>query len=410
MASIAKGVGVSGFNPRSLVLTVLVVAIIGGLFFIPEIIEFQGGLRGRKKQVAKTPVVEERATERVETEPVSATEEIIVPPVPGKSRGLVDRFLAYFQGERGTSPAALRRAQERAERRYAVNDARLAIPMAEEAPAHQFSWKTIKTADSIASLKLAQKDSLNLARSFAGRYPETSQAIYAFASGIKFLLGGTAERSMSAHQAATFIQRLYQDVNNTLLRENATSGDYNIWTRITLGPAFSQNRMAQQQGDTQMPFNPQLRVVAVRVAQQGNKRRQFVENSATELALVAVVRGNDVKKVEIYRDDVRLKDRIPKTMDRSGYRYIFLTSPEARGVYTFRAVDYRGQTYTKSYNFYSVARRFPWAPRRGGRFIVPVGDYDPRLDRIYLAHAAERRAPGSVSYFTTIVGRDIARF
>ena len=391
---------VGSFSTRGIALFVFVLAVIAALFFIPEIIRFQKGLSADKKK----PLVAAAVSQQVETVEVAKKEEIkdVTAPVVLKSQtpSIIDRFVSYFKSDRGITPVELRRATELAQSKIGSKNS-LTTPQA-------ISWASIRGPQSVANLKRAHDDSITLARSIPAKYPETTYALYAFAGGIKYVLG-SAEKAMSAEKAFAFLVQLDQNVSETMLSEKVPAADYNVWSQISLGPLFARVRSMANKAKHQMPFNPQLRIVTLKVVQPGTTSRKFLENARSYIRLAGVVEGQDVQRVEVYQDGIRLKDRTLQKADKIGRKSFTVQGLEARGIYTFRAISKGGQTYTKSYNFYNRARQFPWLASKSGRFIIPYNNYDPRLDSLFLVADVDRQAPG-VSFFSSAVGKDFATF
>ncbi len=407
--------GVGGFNTRSIGMTALVVVLIAGLFFIPEILSFRksfsGGTTAPSTKVA-APIPETKSAEVKRLLPAAAAEVTKVEAPAAES--FLNRVVSYFKTEKGTSPVELRQSQQYSVPRGMEQSAKRSVGSSTKAGMVEalddgVTWRRLKSKDSLASLRTASEQAVALAKGLPSRYRESGQALYAYAGGIKYVLSN-AENNMEAGKAFRFLEQLDAAVTDAMLKEKVPSADYNSWTRITLGPAFAQSTLLRMKGFRQKPFNPNLRVVSVRVQQPGNYQGKFLANGRAYLHLVGTVEGADVDHIEIYRDGMRLRDRKPRHADRTGLRYFFMRGQNARGQYLFRVMDRGGQEFTKIYNFYSRVQSFPWSCRRGGMYIFPLGEGDPRMDRMFVVRGGLLRREGGITYFTTAVGKDFATF
>ncbi len=393
-------------------LTAAVVVVIAALFFIPEIINFQKGIVGTKKVAERTvtpkPIVEvvdpSDAIEKV-TPPLSAVRE-----PKAKTPSLVDRIFAYFSSSRGMSPVEIRRQQELSGRDATFDKGRAVKAGAANVVGEEgITWKALKSTESVLALRKAHDDSVILAKSLPTRFSESIFALFNYASGIKYVLGG-AEKSMDAQRAYRFLEELDATVSRTLLSERVPSSDYNSWTRISLGSVFANSRVIRSKATLQRPFNPNLRLVAVRIAQVGTRRKYFNEKAKAVLHLIASVEGSDIARVQAFRNGDPFPDRKLRHADRAGRRMFVLRGVEGRGIFVFRVTSKTGQIYMKAYNFYAQARKFQWDPRRDGRFVIPFGSGDPRLDSLFAIDSTPNREGNGITFFTSRVGNDVGKF
>ena len=407
--------GVGGFNTRSIALTALVVVLIAGLFFIPEILSFRKSLSGAPgQQTAKVTTVTSEVKRESKAQAGAAVSGAETGAEKAGEKSFIDRVMNYFKTEKGTSPVELRESRQYSVPRGLERSAKKAAVQGGKAATADFSdngasWRGLKSKESVTSLRKAQQEALAIDKSLPSRYRESHQALLAYSSGIRFVLSG-GDKSMDALKAFQFLEQLDAAVTDAMLKEKVPSADYNSWTRVSLGPAFAQSKILRLKGIRQKPFNPMLRVVSVRVQQPGNHQGKFVENGKAYLHVVGVVEGRDIARIEVYRDGWRMKDRQPRRPDRNGLRYFFIRGQNARGDYTFRVLDRGGQEYIKVYNFYNRMRAFPWFSRRGGLFVLPLGSFDPRLDRLFALRGGTLRKDAGITYFTSAVGKDFATF
>jgi hypothetical protein len=419
VSSIAKGVGVTGVNTRGLFLVALIGILVVAILFIPELVDIQSGIRSlagdKKEKKTETQVLVNSVDEEKQSAVTNDQAPTVVQKVKSEEEaGFFDRILNYFKSDAGTTPAELRSARDASrgenQRKGVVVDVSSTAKQPKAKALDEITWASIKSRESVRSLKKAAEDAQTLATTIKeSRYPETVNSLYAYASGIKFVLTAN-EKEMSAERAFSFLEQLDNEVTTAMRRENVPGSLYNTWIRVTLGPVFSRSVSQIRKSSGQMPFKPNLRAIMVSVVQPGNSKANWVENGRAYLHFIGAVEGRDVARVEVYRDGFRLKDRVPRRPDNFGLRYFFIRGQNARGVYTFRVVSATGQTLTKSYLFYNNARSFRWLGKSRGQFLIPYGPYDPRLDNLFVYGDIERRGATASTFFTTSVGDGIGRF
>ena len=203
---------------------------------------------------------------------------------------------------------------------------------------------------------------------------------------------------MSADEAVQYLAKLDSEVTTSMLAEGVESAVYNEWADITLGPVFENTKEHQTKIAKRFPFNPQFRLLWVKIFQPADHYGRFIENGKAYVSFRASVQGRDVRKITIFANGVKQAERVPRFRKGTTTRIFTHLNREARGIYTFRVYDKRGRFVDRSYNFYMVARKFPWLPKRKGKFDIPFMENDPRLDALFLFQSSSEAK--QVTYFS----------
>mgnify|MGYP000169369442 CR=1 FL=1 len=374
MATPNKTGSISSFKPKSFLLTTLVVLLVASLFFIPEIVDFQKSITGfgvTKEGESKPEVASERDT----AEHTLSTKTGSGSPLD-KITGLIDTgYIEQLKAKKVVSGAE----------RF------------KEAPrgGPKLSWEIIKSRESLDALRTAEREALGLAKALPPDKVGTRYALYNFVSGVRLVLEG-AEKTMSPDEAVRYLEFLQLAVSSTMGRENVDRALYNRWVGVSLGPLSEQTkalRLMQQRA----PFNPRLTLTKVVVRKAGGKHGQFVSRSPVYVQFVGFVVGQDIKKIELYRNsELLVKKMLLRAPDESGRRFFSPRQFPAVGYYTFRVYDDTGQIYQKTYTFFPRAARFPW---RRGVFELPFRSGDPRLDRFFTYRSGRLVTGGPASGF-----------
>jgi hypothetical protein len=361
VVAITKTLGFERINPRGIVLSLVVLFFVLALFFIPEIIDFQRSLRTKRPQstatVLEIPVSQPRTT--TDSRPQESA---------------LDKLLGIFS--RGSNERV--NSQPRALSLGRVDR------QVETAPAttSAFSWTNIKGRTSQTALRKAYASALEISKSLPATKLHSKYALYNLASGIRLVISG-GESRFSADEAYRYLSYLDGEVTRAMTAEKVDVAVFNSWRSASLGSVFERARSEFGQGIGEVAFNPQLRVLAVRVQQPANTEDKWIEGGRSYLHLAASVKGTDSRKVTIFRNGEYVGERRLPQPGRDGSRTFAVRGKEARGVYTFVITDRLGRRFEKSYGFYNRARDYSWQPRKSGRFALPFASGDPRLDTLF---------------------------
>jgi len=376
VTSIARGIGISDYNIRSIVVFSLIVALVAAMFFIPEIV-------GVDTHSTDSGVSEEllarrkaRAGQQVEVA------QKISPETEVKRRDLGDAEEVPYRSPLKKLMAMLQSKPEGAGKLADISSSKIG-------DATPIDWKTLRSKETQGFLIRAERETRKLAKVIDDQYEQSKFALYNYANGIKNVLKGSS-KTMSADEAVQFLARLDGEVTTALLGEAVEPSIFNEWADITLGPLFENTRSHQMKVAKRFPFDPQFRILWARITQPPDRFGKFIEGGKAHLSFKVTVVGRDVKKVRTFHNGIRISDRSPRFAKGTSARFFTHQNADARGIYTFRIYDKRNRFIDRSYNFYAAARKFPWMSRRRGRFNIPLSEGDPRMDGLFLIQSSEQ--------------------
>lgn len=360
MAAPNKISALSGVRPRSFLLTALVLILVVSLFFIPEIIRFQKSFTG-----------------------LGAKEGGEVPSEPS------EKIEEHALGEKAPSGSPLEKISglidsgyiDQMKARKLLGSERTGTQLPPGVKENKLSWDSLKSRASLEALRQAARDAQSLAKALPKDKVATRYALYNFVSGVRLVSEGNADKSMSPEDAVHYLEFLQSAVSSTMLREGVDRSDYNKWVSVSLGPIMDESkalRMVQQR----LPFNPHLTLTRVTVRKAAGYKGEFRPRAPVYVQFVGYVSGKDIKKMELYLNDVLIVKKIAvRGPDETGRRFFKPRQFPGVGYYTFRIYDQTGQIYQKTYTFFPRAGRFPW---HRGVFELPFKpDEDPRVDRFF---------------------------
>lgn len=406
----------SRFSSRTVWVAVAVVAVVLGLFFIPEIINLQKSITGSKtEKIAQRTAVEdqdeqavEQAQEEIEQEPTeteAVEAEVETVPVAdeeqaaeseddqGERASVSNSALHDISAEIDEQPA-LQKAPEPVKREK-IADVPAAPKKSNGNILSGFKLRDGGNATAVLSGldHLTGKDVQNFfrkGRSDLGRFAETApvkeprlREIYdAFLQAFDVIASGGISTAAEEESMRNHLVSLY---NGIVARMQATAFDRGLmiqWKDIPSVNLISKLEGAAHYKSYQIPFVPgiALRNLTVRAQRKGPPK------VTAEIA----IRGSDVEKVEIYQRGVAIRAPGLSGADRDGNRSVRL-SGDADGLWTLVLHDkFGGAPYQKSYAFYPRIRKFAKNP--DGTYRISFRQPTPpnALDRFFTVSYTRR--------------------
>lgn len=375
MSSIARGIGSGGSGSRNILVLVYLVVLVVALILIPEIVKYQQG-----DVPQRAPVANNSATKT----------------------GL----LSFWEKSRSSLSEKYARLTTRASTPREIQ------PKGGEKTA-ELSWARLRSPEYQAMLSAASTEANALARALPPQYSESKFALINFSNGVRFITGN-AEKSMSAPEAFLYLARLDLHVREAMARDAVPPSEVAQWNRVSPASALKGKSIAGATGRAARPvaaFAPKISVASIKILHPPTNNGKFIEGGPTTMTLtLSVTNPGDLARIEVYRNGELVTRNMPRVSGKAGKRLYWLRSVDARGIYTLKAVSKSGAQLVRHYSFYDSARRFPWLKRKNGRFDIPFRDFDPKLDRLFLRGAEAESSNGSISFFSSSSGRDLARF
>jgi predicted RNA-binding protein len=376
VAVASRSVPSSGLNFKGIVFTLLALALVVGLFFIPEIIQFQRTISGTTKVVGAMKTLQ-TATVKTPADPKDSQLSRIAALIDSGYLARISSGRTDDQKKTAEKPAEVSVATDKnkkevspeSQKSIVTNDSGL-------------NWKAIKSKESRPAIQKAQSQMMEILGMIPVDRRGSRFALLNFANGVTQILESSYEKTSTAPQAINLLEKLHSATVKEFLREGVGQVIYKRFVGIDFGSVLSSaSPILSGQG---IPFNPQLTLTKVALQQ---KKKGQVEQSL-KVSFEGYVVGDDVVRIELVSAGIRLDDILPKKSDANGYRKFRIKSFELDGKVLLKVFDRHGRLFQKLYSIYPRARIFE---NQKGRFQIPdaVSEYDNRLDRFFTMEVSE---------------------
>lgn len=398
-----------GLTPRAIGLTVVAVAIVIGLFFIPEAVKFlfDAKPKASREQVATTSASPSSKQGVARKAPDSGERAAL-------SRERLSAINADAAGKKRSSeqPAETVRVAKKSADNSESSTGKGGIFSGWDfnVKANPSGGQKVDAPASLSFEKIVSKDGVNFLKQGRAAIPRFLKQ--------EALVGGAADeaidglrREMNAIIAGDTKGASSQEVANRLRSAHVTAlrgmraagADRGVMLRWLDLPVI---RFIDTQGEVKAArkirelFDPGLILMDLSVKQR--PRRNFGANGRTPTSFKAEfsVIGSDVQKIVAYSNG-KLVRSMKLTKPQLGEQRSVKIQGDATGVWTFVAYDSFGaRPYSKSYSFYPKATIF--RQERDGTFQIGFlpGSGRNSLDRFFLVGASGRRRSSDSSIST----------
>jgi hypothetical protein len=346
-----------GAGRSNVVVTLAVFGLIIALFFIPEIIGMQGSIKPKADdRDADSQAVEQAALES----DLSPLQDLL-----RQTEGRASLGPDAFTGEELASP-----------------DSQQGIIF----PSGQgSSWDEIKTKQVRKELTSASRTIRGLLGDIPIGYIESRQALFIYSSALQQMLR-SGKRFISAAEVVPLLDQLDRNVTTAMLREGVERGVFMRWQEMSLGPILQSSVAYRLRQQIDFPYRPDFGIESVRIFQAADSQGKRNPEASVRMRLRLYVRGSDTARIDVFRNGELFFSRpVRKRGDIQGRRrFIVHTDPNIIGVrYIVQVTDHSGANARKHYRFDQHLHRLQWN-RTFGLFSIPLPNFDPRLDRLFL--------------------------
>ena len=412
MPELGRSLSLSEFGRSAWVVGIFFVLLIGSLFFIPELIQFQRSVTGG----ATDKVVQHEETQEEKPGLISEGKDFLARHLPsfrGKNRkdeATEPVEVAQQMPEEIPAPADLNQFEAMLDSSDKSGPrASLKSNVSQSAKGKAWSdgpgitWEQIRSGPSKEALGSARRRSLELARSLPTRAESTRYALINFANGLEFAVNRGSE-SMSAKDAVDYLTNLDRAVTAAMFQEVVDREIYKRWVEISMGPAFEKSKLSREHNRYQMQFNPRITLTSVQVQHQGRVVKGK-DKTRIYAGFSGFVVGDDIRRAELVSEDGVMHRKLILTPDPRGYKFFRVGTIDAKRRWIIRVYDKYDELYEKNYDFASVAGRMPIEDRYyqlpfrmvyASRQTFRPRDVDPRLDA-YFRYAARQQGGGEQS-------------
>ena len=344
---------------RSIIGLIVVGLIIGGLFFLPEIMGMFGLSSGDGEGALEGEVTEEYYEEE-------SIDQLLDP-----EDGIVEE--QYVEESVEVVPT-----------QTPFPD--LLIPR--EGP---ITWETLEDEEIVELLEDVDKQARELVVAVdPERNPQVRYELFHFISAIQRLRAGDNNKIVGPFEALLNADYADQAVTRAMNREGADRSLVTAWSGISLAPILRVPLSYRLKQKLSLDYNPRLQLVEVGVTHDRPKRDQHFRDAPIRVVIEGFIVGDDTDYVQWYlgnREWEARKVRLKKP-DLVGRRYFMVKNIQhAKGkALNFLAVSKDKKAFRKSYAVYPRVTRFPVQKDDRGKltYAVPFRPADPRIDRFFL--------------------------
>lgn len=392
MTALARTFRNSTYTRSSIIVTGVVLLFVIGMFFIPELIDFQRSIGNPSSPAGTVNFAGTGASRIADTQP--SDENLISPSDLLPSTGRRENARAM---ESESPLAAIVRLIDSgySEQKSTVAGQELAVETTPRSPSLNetlsdkgISWDALRSAESVSILNKARSDALALADAMPKDKEGTKFALLNFANGARLVTEG-GQRGMTPQMALEYLESLDYGVTRAMVKEGVDRVEYMRWSEISLGSLMDGSRLVRAKREFRMEFRPKMGLDTVRLASPPGWKKEYVDDNPLGLDLAGFVTGRDVERVDLYADGQFRGNLLLTKPDLKDVRHFQWVGLDGKKIYTLRAYDRYGNTYEKSYQFFPRVRRFPWTPANVGRFMINFnsGVIDPAVDQFFLYRA-----------------------
>jgi hypothetical protein len=191
---------------------------------------------------------------------------------------------------------------------------------------------------------------------------------------------------MSAKDAVDYLNQLDNQVTRAFTAENAPRAILHDWAAISLSSVLGRQRSDSTKEQIVPPFNPQPTAVKADFT-LGTDRRGRPEYKTELFAKIKfIVTGNEIKNIDIYRDDEYFhKAKLKSVSDKKGNNQFYFKTERLKipAKYTVVSYDKHGEMHKKHYHL-RRPRRGKWKFNAGPRnYTLTFSKFDhPGVDKL----------------------------
>lgn len=376
-----------GLSGRTVVVTLVISVMVGGLFFLPEMIKFalnsSPGKSGEKRAS-----VESRSRREAKED---------------TDRGaLSPDALKAISSSVGATPTPARPAQQAArkdsddgERQGLFSGWDFKVKAGEpsgpsvKVPA-SMSLDKLGSKEFQALLKQSQADVKQFIKKRLSKNMEAESVVLTFMDQMD-LAARESAKGMPDKELLAGLQDLHVSTIQSLSRAGLDRGVILEWLRLPI-VAFVDDRVGlHAQEKVRDYFVPRLTLRSVNVRQRPTDGWGMDGRSPATLRVELGFQGTDIEKIVVFANGRKISEMAGPRNPGDDHRGLRVGG-DAHGVWTFVAYDrFGGRPFWKSYSFYPRVRRFRQG--RNGEYIIAFKpDSAPNsLDRFFLVGSSRLR-------------------
>jgi len=380
-------------SPRAVLAGVIAVAVVVGLFFIPETVKFLFDAKPRQSKERLAGNSDKKVAKPATTEVDRAA---LAPDSLNQVRSEVARAKANggSSNTKQTKKPSDGEDSNRGEGLFSGWNFRVKAGTqgsSESAQVPQgLTFDRISSKDGIAFLKRGSSDLRRFVKMERVDKTEISDITDAFIAELESV-GTLSAKGASADEIANRLRTAHVATLRALYRAGADRGFLMRWIELPVVKLIDDRGGVGAVRKLRAAFAPRISLSDVSVRQQRQARGWGADGRApASVRLDLAVKGTDIDRIVVYVNGKQVRDMRMAQGGVSDVRTVSVAG-DAYGVWSFVVYDkYGTRPYTKSYSFYPRIRAFSQAP--DGTYQIGFMQGSPRnsLDRYFFAGASSR--------------------
>lgn len=245
----------------------------------------------------------------------------------------------------------------------------------------EVTWKTLKLKEVATAIKEAQKKAVTIAKQLDTSSETSIQALDKYIKSLYKLQSGAFE-NFKAKDVVTFIATVDMNVTRALAKDKINRGIYVQWLQVGLDPMLRSTEAPQLKRQLLPVFRVDVLLTKVRAYDviRKNKYTKRVERVKSGISVSGEIKGSDATELEIFQNTELLR-RIKlkfnkKNLDKPkkfSFRYYNTGDKNSLASnFVIRVKDATGNYYQKLYRFDPRIRNFKQS--KAGHFLLPRMD------------------------------------
>jgi len=391
-------------SPRAVLAGVIAVAVVVGLFFIPETVKF---LFDAKPKQSKERVAVNMEKQVAKPATLEVDRAALAPDSLNQVRSEVARAKAGSTASSAKPNKKLSEGDEssRSDGLFSGWNFRVkaGTPGGESSQLPQgLTMERIASKEGVAFLRRGGADIRRFVKSERVERTEISDIADAFTAELEAVASGTA-KGTTVEEVSNRLRSTHVATLRAMYRAGADRGFLMRWIEVPVVKLIDDRGGVGAVRKLRASFAPRISLSDVSVRQRQMRGWGADGRAPASVRLELSVKGSDIDRIVVYANGKQVRDMRIAPASFSDVRTVNVGG-DAYGVWSFVVHDkYGTRPYTKSYSFYPRVRAFSQAPDGTYQIAFMQGSARNSLDRYFFAGASSRPSMASRDPF-------IARF
>jgi hypothetical protein len=381
-----------GFSSRTLWISLGVLAVVVGLFFIPKAIQFKFSPRA-------TQTAAQRSYSSTAPAPAAKVKAPVAVPQDDQRAALAPGVLREISED--LDEQVVKKPESKQKQKMAEPDAgggsrggffsgwnirvKARTDNAPKDAPKGVAMDTLGTREAASFFKRGRSDLSRFLDRNKIRDVGVREAVQALLSNVDLVANGIG-KNVDPADVSSALAKQHIEVIRSLQNAGLDRGSLLEWLDLSIIRVLDAGRSGGVTRQLQNAFSPRivLRNVSVRQRGAGDADGRVNVSMSAEVA----VQGSDVAVIGIYRSGQLIREVHPSRPDADGFRS-FRINGDGSGVWGFMAHDkYGSATFAKTYSFYPRVRRFRLADDGTFEIGFRAGSARNSLDRYFAVATA----------------------